>query len=53
MNSPDYGGTGEHQNGRTAMDSLIKSQVASGVPHAKAQAKAKEVALRHDRKKNR
>lgn len=39
----------EHQNGRKAMDQLIKGMIQSGVPVQKAKEKAREVALRHDR----
>ncbi len=45
--------SGEHPNGREAMARLTKSLIKSGVKPAAAQKKAREAAIRHDRKNNR
>ena len=44
--------SGEHQEGRRAMDQLVGSMVKSGVPVERAKQKAREAAIRHDRKAN-
>lgn len=45
-------GDGEHPNGRKAMDDLVKRQVESGVSREAAVKRARETALRDDRKRN-
>ena len=42
-------GTGEHPNGRRAMESLIKRQVEHGVSPDAATKKAREIAQKMDR----
>jgi hypothetical protein len=42
--------SGEHPNGRKAIDTMTKDLIKGGFTPAKAQKKAKEAALRHDRK---
>lgn len=42
--------SGEHPNGRKAMDDLTRRLVESGVPARKAEEKAREVARNHDQK---
>ncbi len=43
-------GTGEHPNGRKAMDALIKRQIDHGVDPAKATERARKTAQEMDRK---
>lgn len=43
--------SGEHPNGRKAMDALIKAQREMGVPAQQAEKRAREVALRNDRRR--
>ena len=45
-------GTGEHQNGRHAMDDLTKRMVREGVDPKVATERARQTALRMDRKNN-
>lgn len=45
-------GTGEHPNGRKAMDDLTRRQVESGVDPKVARERARQAALRNDRKRN-
>jgi hypothetical protein len=45
-------GTGEHQNGRHAMDDLTRRMVSEGVDPKKAAERARQTALRMDRKNN-
>ena len=40
--------SGEHPNGRKAMDDLIRRQVEAGIPARKAQEQARQTAIRHD-----
>lgn len=44
--------SGEHPNGRKAMDDLTKRLRDMGVPPKQAEQKARETALREDRKRN-
>lgn len=44
--------SGEHPNGRKAMDDLTKRLREMGVPAKTAEQKARETALREDRKRN-
>jgi hypothetical protein len=41
--------TGEHPNGRRAMDDLKRRMVNEGIPPAVAEEKAREVARKNDR----
>ena len=43
--------SGEHPNGRKAMDDLIRRQVEAGIPARKAEERARETARRNDRQK--
>lgn len=45
-------GGGEHPQGRAAMDDLTRRMIDSGIKPEKAREKAREVALREDRKRN-
>jgi hypothetical protein len=45
-------GSGEHQNGRRAMEDLIRRQREMGIPAAKAEQTARESAKRMDRTNN-
>lgn len=42
-------GSGEHPNGRKAIDTMVRDLRNSGVPSGKAEKMARETALRHDR----
>lgn len=42
--------SGEHPNGRKAMDDLIRRQRESGVPYDTARRNAEKAARRHDTK---
>ncbi len=44
--------SGEHPNGRRAMDDLVGRMVREGVKPADAERRARETALRMDRKNN-
>ena len=45
-------GEGEHPNGRKAMDDLVRRQVESGADPKQAAERARQAALRNDRKRN-
>ncbi len=46
------GSTGEHPNGRAAMDDLTRRLREMGVPTDEARRRARETALREDRRRN-
>ena len=43
---------GEHQNGRRAMDDLVRRMRGEGMPAREAEEKARDTARRMDRKNN-
>ena len=52
MAEPYRPGLGEHAQGRRAMDDLTKRLVSEGVKPSDAERRARETALREDRKRN-
>lgn len=46
---PTFGGQGEKQAGRQAMDRLTEGLIKSGMDGSAAREKAREVAIRNDR----
>lgn len=53
MATTDYApGSGEHPNGRRAMDDVQRRLQSDGVPAKRAEQIARQTALREDRKRN-